>query len=104
MEITPDYHHENFRIKKSSQINVDWLRWTNYFMQLSRSYNNMKKKDQIQTLTTTDKILKPFHEFFTWAAGDPESSTFETRKTIFELLLGVFGFLVVKKISDSIDF
>ena len=46
-------------------------------------------------------ILEKIQGFFNYVQGDPTSPTFQTRKTLFELLLGIFGFIAVKKISDK---
>ena len=46
-------------------------------------------------------ILEKIKGIFDYIKGDPTHPTFQTRKTLFELLLGIFGFIAVKKISDN---
>ncbi len=40
-------------------------------------------------------VFKQLQDFTNWLFGDPLSPTFETRKTFFETLLGIFGFFIV---------
>ena len=62
----------------------------------------MSLQDGINTNSTTiEKILSPFHRLFNWISGDPDSPTFQTRRTLFEVFLGIIGFIAVKKITDN---
>lgn len=63
----------------------------------------MAKTKTIYTPTTTDKILKPIHEFYTWLSGDPTSPTYETRKTFFEGILVIFGTIFTTQIAKKLD-
>ena len=46
-------------------------------------------------------FFKVLSEFQNWIFGDPKSKTFETRKTFFEVLFGIFGFFAVKTLINS---
>ena len=46
-------------------------------------------------------FFKVLDEFQKWVFGDPKSKTFETRKTFFEVLFGIFGFFAVKTLINS---
>ena len=49
-------------------------------------------------LTLNEKIFKPIHKFGEFIAGDKESKTYSTRKTFFEGLLGIFGFIIINSL------
>ena len=36
-------------------------------------------------------------------AGDPLSSTYKTRKTFFEGLAGIFGFIIIQQIGKKLE-
>lgn len=42
-------------------------------------------------------VFTQLKRFQDWLYGDVTSATFETRKTFFETLLGIFGFFIVGK-------
>ena len=46
-------------------------------------------------------ILEKIKGIFDYIQGNPAHPNYEVRKTLFELLLGIFGFIAVKKISDN---
>ena len=48
-------------------------------------------------------IIKPYHELLTWLNGDPLEPRFDTRKTFFETLIGIFGFIAISRLVDEID-
>ena len=43
-------------------------------------------------------VFERLQRFQNWLYGDTTSPTFETRKTFFETLLGIFGFFIVGKV------
>ncbi len=47
-------------------------------------------------------FFKALQDFKDWISGDPKAKTFETRKTFFEVLFGIFGFFAVKKLINSV--
>ncbi len=46
-------------------------------------------------------FFKILDEFRAWAFGDPKAKTFETRKTFFEVLFGIFGFFAAKTLIQN---
>ena len=46
-------------------------------------------------------FFQKLQDFQNWIFGDPQAKTFETRKTFFEVLFGIFGFFAIKKIINS---
>ena len=36
-------------------------------------------------------------------AGDPLSSTYKTRKTFFEGLAGIFGFIIIQQVAKKLE-
>ena len=54
-------------------------------------------------LTNTEKVFNSFHNFGSWLFGDPTSSTFATRKTLIEAMLGIMGFIVVSSLVKRLN-
>ena len=58
---------------------------------------------QPQQLTFSEKwVFDPIQRFQTWVFGDTQSSTFETRKTVFEILFASLGVIVLTKTLRSV--
>ena len=47
-------------------------------------------------------FFKALQDIKNWTFGDPTSTTFETRKTFFEVIFAAIGFLVVRNVANSI--
>ena len=47
-------------------------------------------------------FFKILDDFKNWVYGDPKNKTFDTRKTFFEVLFGIFGFFAVKAIVQNV--
>lgn len=49
-----------------------------------------------------DFVFQKLDSFGKFLFGDPQSPTFETRKTFFEILFGAVGFIALKNIFESV--
>lgn len=57
-----------------------------------------ESKPKDSTTSRFDIIFKPIKDFTSWLFGDPQNVNFQTRKTFFETLLGIFGFFIIGRI------
>ena len=56
-----------------------------------------------EILNTGEKLFKPLHDFSSWVMGDPQSPLANTRRSIFEGLLFIFGTITVNSIWKRIN-
>ena len=49
------------------------------------------------------KFFERVEKLSSWISGDKSSPTYETRKTFFEGLAGIFGFILVQQIGKKLN-